>query len=112
MQVETLRARLAERRIELRLTPTAIGWLGGSGYSEVYGARPLRRLIQRAVGDELAKRLLSGEAKEGDVVVVDGDEDTLRFTVLTPTADRRTPSGSGQVPVVPGEASDGTATDS
>ncbi|WP_067136635.1 ATP-dependent chaperone ClpB [Microtetraspora malaysiensis] len=79
LQVSRLAARLADRRLTLSVTPGAREWLAMTGYDPVYGARPLRRLIQSAIGDTLAKSLLSGEIRDGDDVVVELDEagDTL-----------------------------------
>jgi ATP-dependent Clp protease ATP-binding subunit ClpB len=71
IQLGRLRARLAERRLTLEVTRAAVEWLGEHGYDPIYGARPLRRLVQSAIGDSLAKALLSGEIREGDVVVAD-----------------------------------------
>ena len=71
IQVGRLRARLADRRLRLEVTPAAIDWLGEHGYDPIYGARPLRRLVQSAIGDSLAKALLAGEIRDGDTVVVD-----------------------------------------
>jgi ATP-dependent Clp protease ATP-binding subunit ClpB len=71
IQLGRLRARLAERRLALEVTPAAVEWLGEHGYDPIYGARPLRRLVQSAIGDSLAKALLAGEIRDGDVVVAD-----------------------------------------
>jgi ATP-dependent Clp protease ATP-binding subunit ClpB len=71
IQVGRLRTRLADRRLRLEVTPAAIDWLGEHGYDPIYGARPLRRLVQSAIGDPLAKALLAGEIRDGDTVVVD-----------------------------------------
>ncbi|NMO57629.1 ATP-dependent chaperone ClpB [Actinoplanes sp. TBRC 11911] len=71
IQLGRLRARLAERRLTLEVTPAGIEWLGEHGYDPIYGARPLRRLVQSAIGDSLAKALLAGEIRDGDTVVVD-----------------------------------------
>jgi ATP-dependent Clp protease ATP-binding subunit ClpB len=71
IQVDRLRRRLADRRLELEVTGPAREWLASHGYDQVYGARPLRRLIQSAIGDQLAKALLAGEVREGDTVRVD-----------------------------------------
>jgi ATP-dependent Clp protease ATP-binding subunit ClpB len=71
IQLARLRARLAERRLNLEVTPAGIEWLGEHGYDPIYGARPLRRLVQSAIGDPLAKALLAGEIRDGDTVVVD-----------------------------------------
>ncbi|MDO8143483.1 MULTISPECIES: ATP-dependent chaperone ClpB [unclassified Isoptericola] len=71
LQVAALAQRLADRRITLDVTPSARRWLAVEGYDPAYGARPLRRLVQREIGDRLARRLLSGETADGDTVVVD-----------------------------------------
>jgi ATP-dependent Clp protease ATP-binding subunit ClpB len=81
IQVARLAARLADRRLTLEVTDAAREWLAISGFDPVYGARPLRRLIQTAIGDQLAKALLSGEIKDGDEVVVDARPDTQTLTV-------------------------------
>ncbi|QJA06811.1 ATP-dependent chaperone ClpB [Thermosulfurimonas marina] len=74
IQIRYLRARLAEKHITLELTDRAREWLANVGYDPVYGARPLRRAIQRYVEDPLAMKILAGEFGEGDHVVVDYDE--------------------------------------
>jgi len=74
LQVDRLAARLAGRRLTLTVTTAAREWLALTGFDPVYGARPLRRLVQAAVGDQLAKSLLSGEIGDGDEVVVDVDQ--------------------------------------
>jgi ATP-dependent Clp protease ATP-binding subunit ClpB len=73
LQVERLASRLASRRLVLTVTPAAREWLSVTGFDPVYGARPLRRLIQSAVGDQLARALLDGSISDGDTVVVDVD---------------------------------------
>jgi ATP-dependent Clp protease ATP-binding subunit ClpB len=70
IQLGRLRDRLADRRLTLEVTPDAITWLGEHGFDPLYGARPLRRLVQSAIGDSLAKALLAGEIVDGDTVVV------------------------------------------
>jgi ATP-dependent Clp protease ATP-binding subunit ClpB len=77
IQVERLRRRLAERRLSLEVAPEALAWLSAHGYDPVYGARPLRRLVQTAIGDKLARALLAGEIRDGDTVHVDRDDDGL-----------------------------------
>jgi ATP-dependent Clp protease ATP-binding subunit ClpB len=72
--VARLARRLADRRLTLRVTPAAREWLAVTGFDPVYGARPLRRLVQSAIGDQLARELLSGEIADGDTVLVDLDE--------------------------------------
>jgi ATP-dependent Clp protease ATP-binding subunit ClpB len=71
IQVGRLRRRLAERRLVLDVTEAARSWLAEHGYDPIYGARPLRRLVQSAIGDRLAKALLAGEIRDGDTVLVD-----------------------------------------
>ncbi|GIF08052.1 ATP-dependent chaperone ClpB [Actinoplanes siamensis] len=70
IQLGRLRSRLAERRLTLFVTDQAVDWLGEHGYDPIYGARPLRRLVQATIGDLLAKALLAGEIQDGDTVVV------------------------------------------
>jgi ATP-dependent Clp protease ATP-binding subunit ClpB len=71
LQIDRLSKRLAERRLTLEITPEALAWLADEGNDPAYGARPLRRLVQTAIGDRLAKEILSGEVKDGDTVRVD-----------------------------------------
>ncbi|MEY8565714.1 ATP-dependent chaperone ClpB [Corynebacterium sp.] len=71
IQVAQLAERLAARRLDLQVTEDAKLWLAERGYEPAYGARPLRRLIQKAIGDALAKKLLAGEVRDGDTVKVD-----------------------------------------
>ncbi|MBK3533464.1 ATP-dependent chaperone ClpB [Streptomyces rubiginosohelvolus] len=77
LQIGRLAARLADRRLTLDVTPEALAWLAREGNDPAYGARPLRRLIQTAIGDRLAKEILSGEVRDGDTVRVDRAEDGL-----------------------------------
>ncbi|MFJ5551332.1 ATP-dependent chaperone ClpB [Streptomyces sp. NPDC093225] len=70
LQIGRLAKRLAERRLTLDVTPEALAWLADEGNDPVYGARPLRRLIQTAIGDRLAKEIIAGEVKDGDTVRV------------------------------------------
>ena len=71
IQLEGLAERLAARRLVLDVSDSAKSWLAERGYDPAYGARPLRRLIQQAIGDRLAKKLLAGEIVDGDTVHVD-----------------------------------------
>jgi ATP-dependent Clp protease ATP-binding subunit ClpB len=71
LYIDRLQSRLSERRLELAVTPAARTWLGERGYDPVYGARPLRRLMQHEIDDKLATGLLSGSVRDGDVVRVD-----------------------------------------
>jgi ATP-dependent Clp protease ATP-binding subunit ClpB len=81
LQVERLASRLSARRLALRVTPAAKEWLALTGYDPVYGARPLRRLVQSAIGDKLARALLSGSITDGDEVLVDLDVAADELTV-------------------------------
>jgi ATP-dependent Clp protease ATP-binding subunit ClpB len=82
LQVDKLVRRLADRQIGLEVTDGAREWLALTGYDPSYGARPLRRLVQSAIGDPLAREMLSGHLTEGGTVVVDVDRgiDKLRVT--------------------------------
>jgi len=71
IQIRQLAARLQGRRLTLDVSDAAKSWLGERGYDPAYGARPLRRLIQQAIGDRLAKELLAGDIRDGDTVHVD-----------------------------------------
>ena len=73
IQLDVLRRRLAKRRLTLEVSDAGREWLALNGFDPVYGARPLRRLVQSAIGDQLAKQLLGGEVREGDTVRVDLD---------------------------------------
>ncbi len=73
LQIDRLAERLAGRRLTLTVTPAAREWLARKGFDPVYGARPLRRLVQSAVGDQLARALLAAEIVDGDEVRVDVD---------------------------------------
>ena len=78
IQLDTLRERLAGKRLSLSVDAAAKAWLAERGYDPAYGARPLRRLIQQAIGDKLARLVLAGEVVEGDAVQVslaDGGEE-------------------------------------
>jgi ATP-dependent Clp protease ATP-binding subunit ClpB len=77
IQLTQLQKRLAQRRLQLEVSLPAKKWLSQRGFDPVYGARPLRRLVQQAIGDQLAKMLLAGDVHDGDTVPVnvsaDGD---------------------------------------
>lgn len=77
LQIGRLAKRLADRRLTLDVTPEALAWLAEEGNDPAYGARPLRRLIQTAIGDRLAKEILAGEVTDGDTVRVDRVGDGL-----------------------------------
>ncbi|MFD7736130.1 ATP-dependent chaperone ClpB [Kitasatospora phosalacinea] len=81
LQVAALARRLHERRLTLEVTPAARDWLSLTGYDPAYGARPLRRLVQSAIGDQLAREILSGRVHDGSTVVVDHDGGSDRLSV-------------------------------
>jgi ATP-dependent Clp protease ATP-binding subunit ClpB len=74
LQLATLVKRVADRRIHLEVTPEAKDALARDGFDPAFGARPLKRLIQREIGDRVAMALLDGEVVEGDTVTVDADD--------------------------------------
>ena len=75
IQLGQLQKRLAQRRLHLEVSDNAKKWLGTRGFDPLYGARPLRRLVQQAIGDQLARALLSGDITDGDVVPVNTSAD-------------------------------------
>jgi ATP-dependent Clp protease ATP-binding subunit ClpB len=77
LQVEALDQRLASRRISLEVTQPAKVWLAEQGFDPIYGARPLKRLVQKEIGDQLARAILSGEVRDGEAVTVDVVDDGL-----------------------------------
>ena len=81
LQVDALQRRLDARRITLDVADAAKEWLALTGFDPAYGARPLRRLVQQAIGDRLARELLSGEVRDGDTVRVDRPDDADTLTV-------------------------------
>ncbi|GAB17184.1 chaperone ClpB [Gordonia effusa NBRC 100432] len=81
IQLNALNKRLAQRRLALDVTPKAKQWLGERGFDPLYGARPLRRLVQQAIGDQLAKALLAGDVRDGDTVPVDVSADGESLSV-------------------------------
>ena len=84
IQVEALARRLSDRRIVLEVEPAAREWLADHGFDPLYGARPLRRLIQTAIGDPLARGILAGEFREGATVRVEvGAQGSDEGLVLT-----------------------------
>ncbi|MBC7309151.1 MAG: AAA family ATPase, partial [Tetrasphaera sp.] len=75
LQVREFAGRLHDRRITLEVTDAAREWLSIAGYDPAYGARPLRRLVQKEIGDRLAKAVLAGEVRDGDTVTIDKSPD-------------------------------------
>ncbi|MDQ1608823.1 MAG: ATP-dependent Clp protease ATP-binding subunit ClpB [Microbacteriaceae bacterium] len=82
LNIDRLSRRLHDRRLELAVTPDARAWLSERGYDPIYGARPLRRLMQREIDDRLANALLAGKVRDGDTVLVDLDSDGDHLTVV------------------------------
>ena len=83
--VKDLQNRLAERKLGIELSEEAKSWLAKEGYDPVYGARPLRRVIEHHVENPLSTKLLRGELKEGDTVKVDLGDEGLTFTAKVAT---------------------------
>jgi ATP-dependent Clp protease ATP-binding subunit ClpB len=77
LQIAELQKRLDDRRIVLVVTVDALNWLADHGFDPVYGARPLRRLVQKEIGDKLAMAILAGTVRDGDTVTVDTGDDGL-----------------------------------
>jgi ATP-dependent Clp protease ATP-binding subunit ClpC len=89
LMVRDLQKRLAERKLGIEVTDAAKSWLAKEGFDPVYGARPLRRAIERYVENPLSTKLLRGEFKEGDTVIVDLGEGELMFTAKAAKASGR-----------------------
>ncbi|NUT57719.1 MAG: AAA domain-containing protein [Agromyces sp.] len=94
LYIDRLSARLHERRLELAVTPDARAWLAERGYDPLYGARPLRRLMQKEIDDRLARALLAGEIRDGDSVLVALASDGETLTVSR--ADVPVAAGGGE----------------
>jgi ATP-dependent Clp protease ATP-binding subunit ClpB len=75
LQIELLRSRLAERGLTLELSPAAQKWIAQTGYDPDFGARPLKRVIQREIADPIALEVLKGAYQSGDSIVVDANPD-------------------------------------
>ena len=108
LQVARLTRRLADRRLTLTVTSAAREWLAVTGFDPVYGARPLRRLIQSAIGDQLARGLLSGGIADGETVVVDLDAASDSLTVRAARPPATVPASTGPAssgPASPEDAS-------
>ena len=82
IQLERLRNRLAERRITLAISPAALQHLGERGYDPVYGARPLKRLIQQELETPIAKLLVKGELRDGNTASVEMKNGALLVTAI------------------------------
>jgi ATP-dependent Clp protease ATP-binding subunit ClpB len=85
LNIDRLTNRLAERRLQLAVTPAARAWLAEHGYDPIYGARPLRRLMQTQIDDQLANLLLAGRVSDGSQVLVDVASDQSGLTVSPAT---------------------------
>jgi len=81
IQIDALQSRLADRRVSLKLSDSARDWLVDKGFDPIYGARPLRRLVQTAIGDKLAVRILNGEVRDGDVLQIDTESDGAGLSI-------------------------------
>jgi len=77
LQLEKVRKRLAERKIDLRLTPAAVERISLEGFDPVFGARPLKRAVQREIVDRVAKAMIAGAVHDGDVVTLDVVDDEI-----------------------------------
>jgi ATP-dependent Clp protease ATP-binding subunit ClpB len=82
LQLELLRGRLSDRRLNLDVTAAARDWLVRTGFDPLYGARPLRRLVQTAIGDQLARSILSGEVIDGATITFDVAPNDAELTLL------------------------------
>ncbi|MCL5808963.1 MAG: AAA family ATPase, partial [Deltaproteobacteria bacterium] len=79
IQLGLIRKRLEERKLSLELTEAAKGYIADEGYSPVYGARPLKRVLQKQILDVLALKILEGSFAEGDRIVIDSDGEQIVF---------------------------------
>jgi ATP-dependent Clp protease ATP-binding subunit ClpB len=82
IQLDLLSKRLEDRQITLDITQEAKDWLVAHGYDPLYGARPLRRLIQTAIGDQLAKQILNNTIKNGQTITVSTSPDKTNITLI------------------------------
>ena len=82
IQLARVAARLSDRRITLEVTDAGKAWLAATGFDPVYGARPLKRLIQTSIEDALARRMLAGELLDGQTVTFDAAEDGSGLVVV------------------------------
>ena len=80
LMIRDLQKRLEDRKINIELTDAAKAWLAKTGFDPVYGARPLRRAVERYIENPLSSMILKGEAKAGDTVLVDVKDEQLTFT--------------------------------
>ena len=85
LMVADVANRLSEHGVSIKLTDAARDWLGSEGFDSIYGARPLRRVIQRHLENDLSRQILAGEISDGDLVTVDSAGDGLIFQVDSAT---------------------------
>jgi ATP-dependent Clp protease ATP-binding subunit ClpC len=85
MMLEDTRRRLHAQDVSIELTEAAVDWLAGKGFQPEFGARPLRRTIQRELDNRLSKMLLGADLAPGQTVTVDTADGKLTFTVSTPS---------------------------
>lgn len=95
LYIDRLSTRLRERRLDLGVTPDARAWLAERGYDPLYGARPLRRLMQHEIDDRLARALLTGEIRDGDRVMVELAPDGESLTVARAEVDEASAGATG-----------------
>ncbi|AMD86820.1 ATP-dependent chaperone ClpB [Actinomyces radicidentis] len=101
LQLAKMQERLADHRLTLTVTDDARSWLADEGYDPAYGARPLRRLVQREIGDKLARMILGGEVLDGQEVLVDvSPEGVLAGLALTARGEAWAPSAASPSPAV------------
>lgn len=93
LQLDLVQTRLNARRMKLEVTPSCRRYLAQAGYDPAFGARPLKRMIQTHVIDEVANHVIDGSAQEGDTVVIDGDTlGSMKLSVAHTSRDKRAPS--------------------
>jgi ATP-dependent Clp protease ATP-binding subunit ClpB len=80
LQIKRLEQRLSDRKLNLQISDSALDFIAEVGYDPVYGARPLKRIIQRELETQIAKRILRGEFNNGDTIEVDIANERLAFT--------------------------------
>jgi len=95
IQLANVNKLLADRRLKLEVTPAAKDLIISEGYDPTYGARPMRRAIQRLIQDPLSLRIINGEFREGETILVDRKDDAVDFTVVTPVSAPAEPVGAG-----------------
>lgn len=87
LNIDRLSSRLGEKRLQLAVTPAARSWLADTGFDPIYGARPLRRLMQQQIDDQLANLILAGEISDGSMVLVDYQPGETNLSVSVSNAD-------------------------